>query len=230
VSVNNGYVPGQDFTATPTFSNATLNGAYWVAQLVGQFGAPMYIIFDGNGGVTEAGGFNIATPPGTYQVKEDGSFTITINSLNNPQTILAGTLTSSNDGTGTVTQGNFLGNTWSIGKMSNQDLAGCQGTWSGTFTESAPSTVTHNITFAVDGSGVVTSFTGFALPVSGKMFCYVPRGVVAAFFKTGEASTNPYNQIGMGGEGVLSGNTIEGFFNNAALGVNSRGTVVLNRM
>lgn len=210
------------------FSNATLNGA-WIGFFpqpqTGQ--NPNYIIFDGNGGVTELGLFNQATPPGSYQVQADGSFTITINPLSDPQLNVIGTLTSSTTGTFTATQASQPVVTGAIIKVSN--LAACQGTWSGTLIESG-SSVTHNITFTIDANGVETSFTGFAPPVSGKMFCESVSGSVSpvtAFFKTGEASSNPYNQIQIWG--ALSGNSVTGglFDNDSA--AEPAGAVVLTR-
>lgn len=201
---------------TPEFSNATLIGQWLLTSTQGK---TTYIVFDGNGGITEAGLFNMLTPPGNYQVQANGSLTITLNFLHDPQTILSGALASSTTGAVTVTQGNDAGETGNIIKVSN--LAACQGTWTGTLTESG--STTHAISFAIDGNGTGTSFTGFARPVSGKMFC--EAGAAAAFFKTGE--TNSYDQIQI--SGVVSGNNITGTFDNDSPPPQPTGTVALTQ-
>lgn len=208
----------------PTFSNAVLNGAWIISpQTAGQSLGRAYIVFDGKGGISDLSGFNTATPPGTYQVQTDGSFTLTVNYIpgHDPQTIASGKLASPTGGTLSIIQGKLAGETGRIIKVSNPAL--CRGKWSGLLTESSPSSVLHNIVFDVDGNGVVSSFTGLASPVSGKMFCETADAV--AFFRTGE--TGPYDQLNIAG--TLSGNNITGSFGTDTPGTNTGGTAALTR-
>jgi hypothetical protein len=186
----------------PVFSNANLNGP-WL--LDSKEKGRTYIIFDGNGGVTGLGAFNPATFPGTYQVQADGSFTLNIAPGGDPLAVLAGTLTSPNSGGFTVTQGTRVGETGNLIRVVNP--AACQGTWFGNIGE-PNSPVTRAISFTVDENGGVTSFAGFALPVTGRMFC--ESGIVAAFFRTGEPNVN--NQIKF--TGTIAGSAIAGSFSN----------------
>jgi len=199
----------------PAFSNATLNGPWLLTSNVQ---GRAYIIFDGKGGVSGVGAFHPATPPGTYQVQPDGSFTITLNEVPvvGPQTVLTGSLASSGSGSYTVTQGRIPGETGNIIRVSNP--AACQGTWSGTLSEQGAS-VTRTVSFTVDGSGAVTSSTGLAGPVTGKMFC--EAGFAAAFLRTGEP--NAYNQLNI--SGTISGSALAGSFINDS---NSGGTASLS--
>ncbi len=80
----------------------------------------------------------------------------------------------------------------------------CAGDWSGTLTENNGSS--HLISFAIDSTGIITSFNGLLGPVTGKMFSV--NGQVSSFFRTGENSAlNQFTIIG-----TLSNNTVNGIF------------------
>ncbi|MFC1857034.1 DUF1566 domain-containing protein [Thermodesulfobacteriota bacterium] len=193
---------GNDLQCTPQYSNAVFTGP-WIGDIQGAGKA--YLIGDGAGAITEysgiiRSGYGPTPPGGSYQVQPDGSFTMLLTTeTGDPDINLSGVFTS-------TTVGEFGGGvTGSLLKVS--DLSACQGTWSGTLTESGTATV-YPVTFSVDANGQVTSFTGFSAPVTGKMFS--ESGKLAAFFKTGDSGS--YNQITF--DGTLSGDTITGSYGN----------------
>lgn len=174
-----------------SWANVNLNGA-WIITGDAEF---VYFVSDGNGTIPKGGIYNLGNPPGTYSVQSNGSFAMTINADGGVN--FTGNLSSSSVGSFTSPMG-----AGSITKVSN--MAACQGTWSGTLTETNNSA--HPIQFSVDSSGNVTSFTGFTGPVSGQMFC--DGGKAAAYFKTGLSSSNAYNQFSFAAS--WSGNAVTG--------------------
>ena len=178
----------------PLYSNATLYGP-WLIEVPEE--ARVFIIGDGMGSLTGHAMFNEADPPGSYQVQPDGAYTLTTNFEDIAVTFL-GTLTSPTEGTLRVDT--------MIGTITKVvDISICQGTWSGTLTESGTSN-TYEITFTVDQNGQITSLTGFAGPIAGQMFSQTGRAI--AFFTTGR--TDPYNQIKITGN--ISGNSLSGAY------------------
>jgi hypothetical protein len=182
--------PGQATSwAAPvlTYSSGTFSGP-WLWE------GSQYVIGDGSGNITDWSGFNYAG--GSYQVQADGATTITILVSTELPIQLSGFFTSST----TLTVPGPV--SWSMTKVS--DLSACSGTWSGNLVQTAGGN--YPITFTVNASGAVTSFTGFTGPVTGKMFS--EGGKVVAHFLTGVGASNPYNQITF--SGTRTGNTISG--------------------
>jgi hypothetical protein len=191
-------------------SNETLSGP-WISS-------GNYLIFDGKGIVTEFSIFNLQYPAGTYQVQPDGAVTMTIY--------------AKTDGTLGPFNGNLISSNelqmFSYPFIRIADISTCQGTWSGTLTAQniqTPSPPSPSIQFTVDKNGIVTSFTGLALPVAGKMFCESNKAI--AHFTTAE--TNSYQEIVF--KGVLSNNNITGNYLVSNGSANDPdGTLTLNRL
>jgi hypothetical protein len=183
-----------------------------VWQTVGSFSGPWflssdeiqdgYLISDGAGLITECGIFYFVS--GAYEVGEDGSFSVTLNTEGDSPTELTGTFTIP---TFIEIKSPFLGTMTKI-----SDASACSGTWTGTLDETSGGSTA--ITFTIDSSGAVTSFTGITGPVTGRMFCQA--GKVAAFFTTAAGTDDPYNQISL--EGTRVGDNITGslYLDNAA--------------
>lgn len=180
-----------------TLSNSDLSGPWMWLSKAGN----VIFVFDGKGGILDVGVFNALLPTAGYHVLPDGSFNISLDFPNNPSKVLSGILTSATAGILTAPGGG----TGSLIKVT--ELSSCQGGWTGTLRESA-GTDTFNIAFIIDSNGMVTSFSGFAQPVSGRMLC--ESGNLAGYFRTGEPLTNPYSQIQISGK--LSGNNVTGIF------------------
>ena len=144
--------------------------------------------------ITECGIFYFVS--GAYEVGEDGSFSVTLNTEGESPIEVTGTFTIP---TFIEIKSPFLG---TITKIS--DASACSGTWTGTLDETSGGSTA--ITFTIDSTGAVTSFTGVTGPVTGRMFCQA--GKVAVFFTTGAGTDDPYNQISL--EGTRVGDSITG--------------------
>lgn len=159
-----------------------------------------FISFDGNGNVSELGAFSYGTPAGTYNLYSDCSITgiVTTSKMPAESTSFTGQLISDSSM-------NLIGNSMNIDLIKVSDPAACQGTWSGTLVHiNPPQPPSPTIQFQVGADGTISSFTGLASPVSGKMYCESGRGV--AHIKTGEVSD--LNELSL--DGTLSGNTMTG--------------------
>jgi hypothetical protein len=203
------YVPPAN---SPAYSNLTFTGAWLL--LPSSATTPIYFIGNGNGVVTDHSAYNLASPAGSYSVQPNGAYALNLNTTGDGTIPLSGTLTS--ESAGSVS---WTGGSGAIAEVTNH--AACQGAWSGTLRETA-TTSAYTISYAVDTNGAITSFTGFAGPVSGKMFC--ESGTAVAFFKTGAA--DGYNQFKIWGS--LSGTTVSGSFDND-YSSGTLGTVTLTR-
>ena len=174
----------------------------------------IYVIGDGSGTITGWGAFYMNG--GSYQVQANGAFTATLNSTHDNPAQLSGSFSS-------PTQVTLTGSlTGSLTRV--PDPSTCAGTWSGSLNETGGPT--YPITFTVDSTGAVTSFTGFQGPVTGGMFS--ESGKVVAFFKTGlDPNSSPYNQIQL--NGTLAGNSITGSYEIDESGNSPNGTFTLTK-
>jgi len=199
------------------YNNTHLSGTWMM--LSASMLADGYLIFNGAGVIEEfGGGFNMQSPPGTYSVNPDGTFTLTIFDTGNNSFLLNGLLLS--DVIASVIVDNEQGHLY---KLNN--LSVCQGSWSGQLTEYGSST-TYNIAFTVDAQGHLTHQSGdLPAPFTGRMLSW--NGLVSAFFKTGyTAAKNTYNQIQL--KGNLTDNTVGGIYR-VDNGPEDDGSFVLNR-
>lgn len=197
----------------PSYSNASLGGVWLLLDAGGASASNnVYFVGDGAGGISGSGMFNPATPAGSYAVQSNGSYVLNLIGINDGTIPFTGALTS--PARGLIS---WAGGSGTIAKVT--DIAACQGTWSGTVTE----TTAHAISLTVDTTGAITSSTGFTGPVYGNMFC--ESGNVVAFFTTG--ATDAFNQVNI--TATLSGITIAGSVFNDGPSSAAVATVTLTR-
>ena len=195
-----------------TYSNASLEGT-WIETSVtpsstNVYDQHAYMIFDGNGQITDFGEDDFIS--GVYSVADKGTISFSFNTMstkNGSQTVsLTGNITSSTTFTMAVIGSEDGSFTMTFTKI--DDLSICAGNWSGTLVETTGGN-SHPISFSVDSSGSVTSFSGFTLPATGRMFSL--NGQVTSFFRTADTSEkNAYSQFFIWGP--LSSNAINGSF------------------
>ncbi|MHB8880474.1 MAG: hypothetical protein ACYC69_03075 [Thermodesulfovibrionales bacterium] len=195
------------------FSTADLSGPWMWLSPAGN----IILVFDGTGGILDVGAVNVLLPNAGYHVLQDGSFSVSLDHLNDPGAVLTGILTSAAEGI-LAAPGEGTGSFIKV-----TDLSSCQGNWTGTLSDSSGAN-TFTIAFTVDSGGMVASFSGFTQPVTGRFLC--ESGSVAGYFRTGEPLADPYHRIQVSGS--LSGNAVGGiFFTDSAASRN--GTVSLVR-
>ncbi|MBV5312417.1 MAG: T9SS type A sorting domain-containing protein [Prolixibacteraceae bacterium] len=175
------------------YSNTTLNGPWLLYKnpLSPYNDGLMYIIFDGNGSITDWGGFG--TYSGNYSVSATG--VISGNLIWTGGSFqLAGQLNSQNSG---------ILSDYVLSRIANP------GALSGTITGSLNSACgSASVSLTVDNQGKVTSATGLIQPVSGRI--YADLGVYFGHIKTGELKTENghWNEFSM--MGYYSNNTLNG--------------------
>ena len=155
-------------TANAQYSNATLNGPWLLYQnpLSPYNDSLVYILFDGNGSITDFGGFG--TFSGSYSVNAIGTFSGILNA-DEGSFQLSGQLTSQN----TATMGDYI-----LSRVSNPGAL--SGTITG-FLNSACGSATATLT--VDNQVKITGATGLTPPVTGRI--YTDLGVYIGHIKTG---------------------------------------------
>jgi hypothetical protein len=210
---------GTKSSGSVAFTNASLKGI-WIssASTISTNKERAYFILDGNGKITDTGGFGMNTAnPGTYSVSSHGAISITFNATNASESMtVTGNMVSSSE---FLINAEYQGTPETIYFDKVTDPSLCKGTWTGTVTGYGISD--HAISFTVDPSGVISNFTGFSGTVTGKIFGL--NGVASAHCITSEIA--PFDEFSI--VGALSGNTITGYFiadQNA-----TAGTAVLNR-
>ena len=177
-------------TTKAQYSNATLNGPWLMYQnpLTPYKDSLVYIIFDGNGLITDFGGFG--TFSGNYTVNASGAFSGILN-MDEGSFPLSGQLTSQNK----ATMGDRI-----LSRVTNP------GALSGTITgvlNSACGSAT--VTLTVDNQGKITGATGLTAPVTGRI--YTDLGVYIGHIKTGSeiAHWNEFSMMGYYADNKLSG-------------------------
>ena len=177
-------------TANAQYSNATLSGPWLLYQnpLTPYNDSLTYIIFDGNGSITDFGGFG--TFSGSYSVNASGAFSGILN-MGEGSFPLSGQLTSQN----TATMGDRI-----LSKVSNP------GALSGTITGILNSECgSATVTLTVDNQGKIIGATGLAAPVSGRIF--TDLGVYIGHIKTGSeiAHWDEFSMMGFFADNKLNG-------------------------
>jgi hypothetical protein len=165
-----------------------------------------YFLFDGNGLITDMGGFALDMEnPGTYSVSPGGSVSMTTRWEGGGEVPLTGSLVS--DADMTVECDNSQGQhvVFRLAKVS--DRAACAGVWEGVLIEDNPAN-RYPIAFMVDQSGAVANFfEGFPADTAGGMYSF--GSSTNSFFRTGAAGE--YNQFSIVG-GQISNNALSGYF------------------
>lgn len=174
------------WTATktvPVYSNATLSGV-WISTQMGTKGSPMYFTFDGAGTISDVSAFNLSTPPGTYNVNKDSTYSITLQPAN---FTLTGGLSSATAGTIA-----YQTDSSTINKV--PDLSKCQGSYSGTLSDG---TTSYTVSFNVDATGTISSLSssipGVTTATNSKFFSLADG--TAVFMLHTDATSVPYKQI-----------------------------------
>lgn len=164
----------------------------------------IYLVLDDNWVIAAAGMFGMKSPAGSYQKNGDGSLTISLEFQGGDSFSATCQPIDANSMSCDFGEGMVL----NITKVS--DPGACQGVWTGnmaSLNNDTPTPPSPTIGFTVDAYGKVTSFTGLAGPVSGRLFC--DSGRVIGHLTTGESgSTEPYGEMSF--LGTTSGNSITG--------------------
>jgi hypothetical protein len=201
---------------TNTYNSASLIGA-WFITFPDSENPYTYMVFDGAHTITDYGAFDKGDPAGYYSVHADGSFVVGVFVVPDSEPKWQGFLVGRLD---TPTKGRcwkaFYGE-----DLYNIDEGLCQGHWVGEIVNTNSPPGTHSVSFTVLPSGQVTSFTGFAQPVAGRMLAD-SNGNAVAFFWTGENNDDREMRI----HGILSGETVVGRYRNDG---NGAGPVNLSR-
>ena len=177
----------------------------------------LYFIGDGAGTIDDVSFFNIDDPMGLYDIFSDGSLCMIFpQGASDPNFGLIGQLITLEYGEAKRPS--------DIEIIKVTDLSLCQGSWSGTLDETYPVSQQKSISFNVSSTGVVTSVTGLAPPVTGYMFA-ISDGTLVCFLRTGEL--DGYNQVWLTGD--LSGNSATGYYNIDLTGDDPNGTFSLAR-
>ncbi|TFG94609.1 MAG: T9SS type A sorting domain-containing protein [Calditrichales bacterium] len=186
------------FVSQAQYSNADLNGPWF---LMFSDTSAQYMIFDGNGVVTEAGFFGLPRPAGDYTVQSDGSFS---GSIAADGTLpITGQINS--DSTADLFV-DFGGQKVKFPMLRVKDVTLCQGTWSGEFISDGSQTP-RQITLQIDSSGKVKDGSGLQGPFDGGF--YSQSGLLAGHVLTGES--DGWYQIHLE-SGSLADKTMSGRF------------------
>jgi len=183
-------------TAKAQYSNATLNGAWFLYQTpLSPYGDSLgYIIFDGNGNITDFSGFGTFTGS-NYSVNTSGAITGTLIVVGEGSFPLVGQLSSQNLGTLSADVMNFV-----LARISNPSAL--TNTISGIL--STENCGQKTVAITLDNQGVVTTAIGLDAPVSGKV--YADLGVFMGHFRTG--ASDGWNQFSI--MGYYSNDTLNG--------------------
>ena len=159
-------------TTNAQYSNATLNGPWLLYQnpLTPYHENFAYILFDGNGSITDFGGFG--TFSGNYSVNATGAFSGILN-MDEGSFPLSGQLTSQN----TATMGDYI-----LSRVTNPGAL--SGTIAGVLNSACGSAT---VTLTVDNQGKIIGATGLTPPVTGRI--YTDLEVYIGHLKTGVPRT-----------------------------------------
>jgi len=162
------------FTTKAQYSNTTLNGAWFMYQtpLSPYNDSLMYLVFDGNGNITDFSGFG-SIIGSNYSVNSNGSISGTLVVVGEGSYPIVGQLSSQNLGT---LSGD--GMTYVFSRITNQGALDS----SITGLLSSLNCGQKNVTITLDNKGKITSTIGLSSPVSGEIFADL--GMFIGHFKT----------------------------------------------
>ena len=188
--------------ADAQYSDASLNGPWIMFYVEDDPENPntVFIIFDGQGSITDMGIFNPSDSLGTYSVDSTGSF---IGFLYFDDIPLEGQIISDTTAVVVLIVGE---DSLSASMVKVMDEGACQGNWSGSFVQDTTG-VTIDVQMTVDEFGEIQSLTGLVGPVTGRFF-FEPD-YLAGFIYSEE--TGQWDQIMVTG-GALIGDTMTGTF------------------
>ena len=183
------------------YSNASVKGPW----LLNQYPLPLvndtetiYLVFDGNGNITDMGGFGTCT--GNYSVIGNGTFTGTFCSH-----AFSGQFISQNYGMVSIN-----GNNLKLSRIMNP----------GALTDTLTGEIgfvcgTKNIKLTLNSNGEITNAIGLTPPVTGRI--YADSGIFIGHLKTGDASITSCTISGNKIEGLWDEFTIIGTYKNDSL-------------
>jgi hypothetical protein len=178
------------------YSNATLSGPWFIyTEPLNPFEEDglMYIVFDGNGNITDFCGFGEMS--GTYTVSSSGAIDATL--MADDESIpFTGQLTSETSGS-ILVMGEM---TFTLVKISNPGALSSSISGILTTTECGQ----RNVTLTINNQGIISEAIGLTGPVTGRV--YADLGVFAGHFKTGES--NGWGEINI--TGYYTDNTLIG--------------------
>jgi hypothetical protein len=179
--------------ADAQYSNASLDGP-WLCVLSseGPHGDATYLVFDGQGSITDMGIHNAPSPAGSYSVDPDGAIagSIWIDGV----TPFTGQMQT--DSTGVINLGSVA---CPLLKVVRPEA--CSGTWNGQFVESGTN-FPYQVCMTIDLNGEISSCTRFAPPVAGRFFSQ--SGYLAGHLTTGE-SREGWGDVMLKGATLLGG-------------------------
>lgn len=173
-----------------SYTLSTMQGA-WIFYEDGDNSKGTYFVFNGGGASTHSSAFYPSESGFTYSVTATGLFTCSYGDT----TLMVVQLSSATGGTATA-ESPRAGTLTKI-----TDLSRAEGVWSGTLALSPD----RAVTVEVDGQGTVIDSSGFAGPVTGRMFANGSGGTVLGL-RMGEVGK--LNTIAI--SGVRSGDTFTG--------------------
>lgn len=185
--------------ASGQYSNASLDGPWIIdPREVSAGESAAYIVFDGQGTITDQGWYSIPDTTFTYSVQPGGSFSMTV--WMDRYTLWQGRMQSDSVAVVYWPSGP---DTLLLPILRVPDASRCQGTWSGAFVKHCGG-VTHNVVLTIGNTGEITFASGLVGPVSGR-FYYRSGGLLVGHLRTGETAEG-WSEIGVeGGSLVIAG-------------------------
>jgi hypothetical protein len=208
--------------ASAQYSTASVSRT-WIANDGSQ---PAYIIFDGNGNVTEMGiSADSLHPVGTDSVTPLGAVSFQLNLIVGPGYVQGQMLNDSSINMHDTIPAIHMGGNLDLYKVSNPGAL--SGVWSGTVYDSN-SNYARNIQLTVNSSGTITAATGIPL-IAGRLFA--GRDTFAGYITTTDDSC-AYRAIQLWG--VYSGDSLYGMTQLGGTSLNggecnSQSTIILMR-
>jgi hypothetical protein len=185
-------------TANAQYSNASLNGP-WLVEISGvePYDYSVYLIFNGQGSITDMG---VMSPPdsiGWYSVAPNGAISGFI--WSDGYVPFTGQMQT--DSTAV-----FHRDALEIPLLKVMNLGACSGCWQGQFVQDGTN-VTYDVVMAINPYGELESCVGFAAPVEGLF--YHQSGCLAGHLTTGETEGG-WNEImfldtHMVGDSIMAG-------------------------
>jgi hypothetical protein len=184
------------------FSPQAFHGA-WIAMQAGTTNVGnVYFMPDGNGTITNFGGFNLETPPGAYGMDGNGDVSFTINAAEDGVEAFSGLFSPPREITLTGAITNTASALFPVG-----NAALCSGAWSGTLTDTSGGGGPYAFTLAVATNGFA-NLSGSAIGTGWLFALAATNGAACGFLHT--SASDPYDQVQL--SGTLTGNTITGTY------------------
>lgn len=162
-------------TVEAQYSNASLDGP-WIIEISGveTYDYAVYLVFNGQGSITDMGAMNVPDSAGSYSVAPNGAISGFV--WSDGYVPFTGQMQT--DSTAVFHMGAL-----ELPLLKVKDLGACSGCWQGQFVQDGTN-VTYDVVMVINPNGELESCPGFAAPVEGR-FLY-QSGCLAGHFTTGE--------------------------------------------